>query len=103
MFEPGTGEALEVPCDIQTFHDHELIAFCEEVLAADFHKAWLESGGGEPGYSQCIGFRKPLFLGGTGDLDNFELSDLGVYWHLMAQLIVQTRELPPGTRVRVKI
>lgn len=25
MFEPGTGEALEVPCNIVTFHEEELI------------------------------------------------------------------------------
>ena len=28
-----------------------------------------------------------------------ELSDLDVYWHLMGQLILQTRDLRPGTKV----
>jgi Domain of unknown function (DUF1851) len=103
MFEPGTGEALEVPTNIATFHDHELTEFSEAVLAINFHKEWLASGGAEPAYTECIGFKRPLFLGGRDDLENLESSDLDVYWHLMGQLIAKTRGLPPGTRVRVSM
>lgn len=27
MFEPGTGEALEIPCGIEAFHEEELIEY----------------------------------------------------------------------------
>jgi hypothetical protein len=103
MFEPGTGEVLDVPANIRTFHDDELIGFGETALASNLHKEWLANGGAQPAYVECIGFKKPLFLGGSDDLENFELSDLDVYWHLMGQLILKTRHLPPGTRVRISM
>jgi type VI secretion system (T6SS) immunity protein Tdi1 len=102
MFEPGTGEALEIPSNIQTFHDGELIECADAALAIDFHQRWLANGGAEPAYAQCVGYRKPLFLGGTDELENLELSDLDVYWHLMGQLIAKTKGLPLGTPVRFR-
>jgi hypothetical protein len=89
MFEPGMGEALEIPSNIHTFHENELIDHGDAALADDFHERWLTHGGVEPGYTQCVGYRKPLFLGGEDELENLELSDLDVYWHLMAQLIAK--------------
>lgn len=101
MFEPGTGEALEVPCNIASFHDEELIEYKDAALASDFHQRWLNSGGDAPEYGQCIGYKKPLFLGGADELGNLELSDLDVYWHLMGQLITKYRGLPPGTPISI--
>ncbi|WP_249150602.1 T6SS immunity protein Tdi1 domain-containing protein [Bradyrhizobium sp. JYMT SZCCT0180] len=103
MFEPGTGEALEIASSLQTFHDDELIEFGDAALAIDFHQRWLASGGTEPDYAQCVGYRKPLFLGGADEIENLELSDLDVYWHLMGQLIVKTKSVPQGAPVRINI
>ena len=99
MFEPGTGEALVVPANVQTFHDAELIQDSDPALASKAHKEWLATGGAEPAYAECIGYKVPLFLNGADEFENMELSDLDVYWHLMGQLIVKTRSLRPGTRV----
>ena len=103
MFEPGTGEALEVPCNIASFHDEELIEYRDAALASDFHQRWLNSGGGAPQYGQCVGYKKPLFLGGADEVSNLELSDLDVYWHLMGQLITKAKGLPPGTPISVSL
>lgn len=103
MFEPGTGEALEIPCNIRSFHDEELIQYRDAALASDFHERWLANGGSAPQYDQCVGYRKPLFLGGTDELGNLELSDIDVYWHILAQLILKAKGLPPGTPVRVSL
>jgi hypothetical protein len=101
MFEPGTGEALAIPSNIQTFHDSELMEFGEAALAISFYQKWMAASGGQaPAYTQCVGYKTPLFLGGTDEVKNLELSDLDVYWHLMGQLIVKTRSLPPGTPVK---
>ena len=101
MFEPGTGEALEVPCNIASFHDEEVIEHQGAALASDFHKRWLANGGAAPQYGQCVGYKRPLFLEGADELDNLELSDIDVYWHLMGQLIAKARGLPPGTPISV--
>jgi hypothetical protein len=103
MFEPGTGEALEIPSNLQTFHEAELIEFGEAALAISFHEKWLAAGGVEPRFDQCIGYRRPVFLSGADEVENLEVSDIDVYWHLMGQLILKTKGLPQGTVVRVNM
>jgi hypothetical protein len=98
MFEPGTGEVFDVPANLQTFHDVELIRDSDPALASNAHKEWLARGGAVPAYAECIGYKVPPFLNGADEFENMELSDLDVYWHLMGQLIVKTRNLRPGTR-----
>jgi hypothetical protein len=99
MFEPGTGEALNIPCNLQTFHNKGVIELGEAVLALSFFARWRESGGAPPAYEQCIGYKKPLFLGGADEVENLEMSDLDVYWRVMGQLISQVKKLPPGTPI----
>jgi hypothetical protein len=100
MFEPGTGDVYEVPCNVETFHDQELISDGDGALATGAHREWLARGGAAPAFTQCIGYKVPLFLGGADDLDNFEQSDLEVYWDLMGQLIAKTNDSPPSAEIR---
>lgn len=93
MLEPGTGQALEIPCNLTTFHNSELIHYAEEALATTFYKQWLLKGGVAPHYDQCVGYKKMLFLGGKDAVENLEQSDLDVYWTLCGQLIRKTRGL----------
>lgn len=98
MFEPGTGQALEIPCNIVSFHNQELVEYQEEALALAFRAQWLTRGAA-PSYDECIGYRKPLFLGGQDVLDNLESSNLDVYWTLTGQMIKKAKGLPLGTRL----
>jgi hypothetical protein len=102
MFEPGTGEALEIPCNLVDFHNAELIDYHDAALASTFFKKWQAAGNPAPKFEQCVGYKRPLFLGGKDTVENLELSDLDVYWHLMGQLIRQAKGLPAGTAVRVR-
>lgn len=99
MLEPGTGQALEIPCNVYTFHEAELIEYREEALAASFFKKWTSLGGETPEYLECIGYKKPLFLGGEDTVENLERSDMDVYWTVSAQLIGNARGLADGTRI----
>lgn len=101
MFEPHTAEALQIPPNIKTFHDVELMEDDGAALVSDGYAMWRESGGAEPTYAQCMGYKKPLFLSGEDTMENLELSDLDVYWHIMGQFIAKVKGLPPGTRVRI--
>lgn len=103
MFEPGTGQALQIPANIRTFHEVELMEDEEAALAANMYADWRGAGGAEPAYNQCIGYKEPLFLNGKDEIENLELSDLEIYWHFMGQLIVQVKDLPPGTPVRINL
>ena len=102
MFEPGTGDALQIPANVRTFHEIDLDEYRDAALASNFYATWRGNGGAEPAYDQCIGYSVPLFLGGKDDSKNLKLTDLEVYWHITAQLIAKARGLPPGTRINVK-
>ena len=99
MLEPGTGQTLEIPSHLASFHDEELIEFSDAALAAGFHRNWLSHGGAIPTYEQCIGYVKPLFLGGKDDIGNLAPSDIKVYWGIASQLITKVRSLPTGTKI----
>lgn len=99
LFEPGTGEALEIPVPFSRFHDEELVDYTDEALALSFFEEWQRSGGGAPKLSECVGYKRPLFLGGEDVVANLELSDLDVYWTIMGQLRRQAQGLPEGARI----
>ena len=103
MFEPGTAEILEIPANIETFHDALVIEDPDAALTANIYiEDWLAAGGAQPAYDQCIGYKKPLFLSGEDDISNQELSDLDVYWHIMGQVIAKIKGLPDGTAVNIR-
>lgn len=100
MLEPGTREVLEIPVNRGAFHDDELRNEPDAAAAYSFFQQWLEAGGTRPGYDQCIGYKRPLYLGGADDVSNLSLMDFNVYWTLSAQIIARVREVPVGTPIR---
>jgi len=86
MFEIGTAEVLQIPCDIITFHNNEIPVNGEACLAETLFTQWSESAGQKIGYSQCVGYKVPLFLNGEDDIENLELSDMEVYWSILSQI-----------------
>lgn len=99
MFEPGTGEVLEIPVPFALMHDEELVDYGNDALATDFFREYLASGAPGPGLTQCVGYRIPLFLGGQDALPNLELTDMDLYWHLAGQLTLRSAGLPSGTKI----
>jgi hypothetical protein len=99
MFEPGTGEALEIPVPLSRFHDEELVDCSEAALAVEFFSDWMSVHRSALDFDQCAGYRTPLFLGGEDAVSNLEVSDLDVYWTLMGQLRLKAMTLPLGTPI----
>ena len=89
MFDLGAGEVLEIPSNLDTFHDHELVYSSSAALETELYGEWLSAGGAPPSYSQCVGYQVPLFLGGADEVGNLELPDLDVYWHIIGQVLEQ--------------
>lgn len=99
MFEPGTGEVLDIPVAFSAFHDQELVDFPDAALAAGFFDEWALTSSVSPTFSECVGYRVPLFLSGADDVENLEKVNLDVYWTISAQLIQQTQRVALGTSV----
>jgi hypothetical protein len=96
QFSAGDLEFNEIPVDLVGLHNEELVTYRQEALAYAFHEAWLKSGGAPPRYSQCIGYQRPLFLGGVDEVENLEAIDLDVYWTISAPLIAKARQVGVG-------
>lgn len=99
LFQISTGESFEVSPSILRTHDEELVGFAEETLTEELWNEWRASGGSAPAASQCVGFKKPVFLGGDDTVSNLELTDIEVYWDVTVQLKRQAASLPEGTKV----
>lgn len=102
LFEPGTGEALEIPASIEDLHTEELVQHGDAALALDFYADWREASGDDAylGMGECVGYDIPLFLGGEDEVSNLSRIDMDVYWTLTAQLLHGTLQLPPGSTIR---
>lgn len=100
LMEPGTGDALEIPFNVLDFHNDVLVNETHAATYLDFFNSWKnESGIGQIGFDQCVGYKTPLFLSGADKVENLELSDLDVYLDICSQLLHQTRDLPEGTKI----
>lgn len=97
MFEPGTGDALQIPVDLGEFFREEIVEYSDAALAEGFFTAWRTSGGGAPCFTESVGYRTPLYLGGVDEISNLELTDTAVYWSLFGQLRLSTLRKPAGT------
>lgn len=94
--EPGAGEVLQIPNGIEAFHNVDLIEYEDAALAFNFFQEWKSLSGEEIGLGQCVGYKTPLFLGGSDTVDNLELIDREVYTDICGQLRGQTLTLKEG-------
>jgi len=101
MFEPGTGEVLEIPCNFVQFHNDEIVNYNESCLASEFFKCWMSINNIGLNVNECVGYKIPLFLGGKDTVDNLERSDMEVYWDICGQLIKKTKNLPNGIKINI--
>jgi hypothetical protein len=99
LLDIGAGQVLEIPTDFLQFHTDELVNEPEAALALGFFQAWSKHSKSRLTENQCVGYRVPLFLGGSDDVRNLEITDADVYWGVLGQLWNQVRDLPPGTRI----
>ena len=88
LFEPGTGEVLDIPVTFEEFHDSEIVECHEDCLASEFFQEWFLA---NDNYilkkNECVGYKVPLFLNGEDEIENLEISDMEVYWTVLTPLI----------------
>ncbi|HEY9046408.1 MAG TPA: hypothetical protein VIN08_10955 [Ohtaekwangia sp.] len=100
MFDPATMEDFALEQNLYSFHNSELVEDQESILSEQyFHEIMQALGINNLDYSACIGHKVPLFLNGTDTVDNFEVTNVEVYWSFQGQLYLQIKDLPPGTKI----
>ncbi|MFD1001463.1 T6SS immunity protein Tdi1 domain-containing protein [Ohtaekwangia kribbensis] len=100
MFDPATAEDFLLNESLEVFHNETLVDDRLETLAEDnFLEALKSLKKPRINFDQCIGYKKPLFLGGVDSFENYEVADLEVYWDIQSQIYHQIKNLPPGTKI----
>jgi hypothetical protein len=99
MLEVGAGEAMQISTSIVDFHNVELVEHADEALSVPFWNRWRNANPKPLPYSECVGYKVPLFLGGVDDLSNLEIIDLNVYVHICGQLRNKVLSLADGQTI----
>ena len=99
MLEVGTGQAMIIPVPVMDFLNVELVEYAADALATSFWQEWRSLNPADLAFTDCVGYKVPLFLGGADVVANLELSDLSVYVEVCSQLRNKTRKLAPGQSI----
>jgi len=91
MFEIGTNKILSFSCDFNTFINKTFIDQLNSILVPQFFESAVKLYDDKIGYGKCIGYKRPLFMGGQDIPSNLEYSDMDVYWTVLAQVIESVR------------
>jgi hypothetical protein len=101
MFDPATGESFELRHTLAILHNEDFVNDADDMLSISlFNKALSFYKINSIGYNECLGYKVPLFLGGKDDIENYELQDIEVYWHIENQLYNKVKHMPEGTKIR---
>ena len=99
MLDPASGDIFEIANDFVEFHENILLNNYDDCVAYNFFQEWLDSSVEEISRNQCVGYKKPLFLGGKEDIGNLEIVDMEVYWYLNIQLFEKTKIMKKGSKI----
>ncbi|WP_269541330.1 hypothetical protein [Cerasicoccus fimbriatus] len=79
MVESDERVVYEVPLSVVNFHNQELVDDPENTLALSYFKAWRNIAERDLELSECLGYKIPLYLGGSDDESNLEIVDRETY------------------------
>lgn len=99
LLDVSYGEVFEVPCDPITFHNTEAVEYPDDTLGRAGFQEWKASNPTAIQHSECVGYEVSPFLGGEDDMENMEVSDLSVYWHLCGEIRSQIEDLDDGDEI----
>ncbi len=97
MLDPATAEVFELEASIEEFFNIDLVEGKEDLLEEKKFLTVRKHMSESLQFDHCIGFIKPLFLGGKDEITGMTDSDMEVYWELSYQIYCKTKKLPPGT------
>ena len=100
LFIPYSDQVLEIPASFIGFHNIVLTTQAEPATEANLFRQFLAFNKiTDIAINQCADLKVPLYLGGKLTVENLNIMDLSLYWELMAQIALQTRDLATGASV----
>lgn len=97
LLVPATGESLLLEYSFEELVCDLLPSRWREILEIDRLDAWRAAGNETPRFDEAVGPKQPLFLGGSDEIADLEISSLVVTIAFGGQLWEQAKDLPEGT------
>jgi hypothetical protein len=93
FFDPVEGKVFVISDTMLEFIEQTLSPSEKdnEVFLPLFFHEWLSDGNPAPQYGECLGYIRPLFLGGEDVNDNMEVIDMDVHWTVTGGIIQKIR------------
>ncbi|GLY52830.1 T6SS immunity protein Tdi1 domain-containing protein [Lentzea sp. NBRC 102530] len=99
LLDPGAAQVLSLDGTIPDLLDEYALEDPATFLAQHLFTPWRAAHPQREPLGSCVGYRRPLFLGGTDAVENLEVVDEEVYWSVHGQLWAKVKDLPDGTPV----
>jgi hypothetical protein len=111
VYEDGSVHMLDVGAGTVQRLANDRDDFFEEIGRDENANLWLAIGlidacvsaGLRLGPDECYSFKIPPLLGGQYEAENLHPCDLSVHYSFLADIHRQTKDLPDGTRVNIKV
>lgn len=100
LFDPASAEDFELDQSLALLHNEDFVDYTDDLLASNTFNELLSLNDLKSiDHTQCLGYRTPLFLGGADEVNNYEVQDMEVYWHIAGQIYHKIKDLPDGTNI----
>jgi len=88
LFDINFDEVLDLEMDMNTFFEHGLIEYTNDILAEDFFDEWKKSNINLD-CKQCVGYKVLPILGGEDEIGNLEVVDSDWSFEMNTLLVQQ--------------
>ncbi len=99
LLVPSTGESIVLDYSFGVFLGEALTTDWRNLLEADRLDEWRAAGNSAPHFDQVVEPKRRLFLGGSDEICEVEISPLVVAVSLCGQMWAKVKDLPPGTPI----
>jgi hypothetical protein len=103
MLDPATAEVFELEASIEDFFNIDLVEGKNDLLEEKRFQQLRKGISDDLAFDHCLGFIKPLFVGGKDENSNLDDSDMEIYWELNYQVYCKTKNLTDGTKLNFSI
>ncbi len=102
IVDVGVGEASTTTLTFHALHDSAATEQADRLFLRTLFQTWaaLNPTSLPLARDLCVGYRVPLQLGGSDTMNDFEVTDIDVFWSITSQIRARLESLPPGTPIR---
>jgi len=87
QFDIDFNDVLDIPVDLKTFFEEEVIEYTNSLFAEYFFYQWQKSTQNRTLLcNECVTYKIPMSLGGKDEVNNLEICDSDISWEINSQL-----------------